>query len=117
ANRAAAGGGRKRDEGGDRRALHRAAAVSAACARGTHRMATVHLPSGWAAHTNGADRIVVNAARVDELLQSLVERFPALATELEQVAIAIDGQIFHHARYEPLGADSDVHLLPPVAGG
>jgi molybdopterin converting factor small subunit len=54
---------------------------------------------------------------VDELLQSLVDRFPALATELEQVAIAIDGQIFHHARYEPLGPDSDVHLLPPVAGG
>jgi hypothetical protein len=50
-------------------------------------------------------------------LQSLVDRFPALATEIEQVAIAIDGQIFHHARYEPLGADSDVHLLPPVAGG
>jgi molybdopterin converting factor small subunit len=50
-------------------------------------------------------------------LQSLVERFPALASELEQAAIAIDGQIFHHARYEPLGPDSEVHLLPPVAGG
>jgi hypothetical protein len=50
-------------------------------------------------------------------LQSLVERFPALAPEIEQVAIAIDGQIFHHARYEPLAPDSDVHLLPPVAGG
>jgi len=80
-------------------------------------MATVHLPSGWTAHTNGAERIVVDAARVDELLQSLVDRFPALAAELEQVAVAIDGQIFHHARYEPLRPDSDVHLLPPIAGG
>jgi molybdopterin converting factor small subunit len=80
-------------------------------------MATVHLPSGWTTHTNGAERIVVEAARVDELLEALVERFPALATELEQAAIAIDGQIFHHARYEPLAPDSEVHLLPPVAGG
>jgi molybdopterin converting factor small subunit len=60
---------------------------------------------------------VIDAARVDDLLRALIDRFPALATELEQVAIAIDGQIFHHARYETLGPDSDVHLLPPVAGG
>ncbi|OLC83668.1 MAG: hypothetical protein AUH72_03785 [Acidobacteria bacterium 13_1_40CM_4_65_8] len=80
-------------------------------------MATVHLPSGWTQYTDGAERIVIDALRVDELLQSLVDRFPALASQLEQVAVAIDGQIFHHARYEPLRADSDVHLLPPVAGG
>ena len=60
---------------------------------------------------------MIDAVRVDDLLQSLVDRFPALASQLEQVAVAIDGQIFHHARYEPLRADSDVHLLPPVAGG
>jgi molybdopterin converting factor small subunit len=60
---------------------------------------------------------VIDAARVDDLLRALVDRFPALATELEHVAVAIDGQIFHHARYEPLRPDSEVHLLPPVAGG
>ena len=60
---------------------------------------------------------MIDAARVDDLLRALIDRFPALATELEQAAIAIDGQIFHHARYEPLGPDSEVHLLPPVVGG
>jgi len=80
-------------------------------------MATVHLPSGWTRHTGGAEQIVIDASRVDDLLDALVARFPALAVELEQVAVAIDGQIFHHARYEPLGPDSEVHLLPPVAGG
>ena len=80
-------------------------------------MATVHIPSGWTQHTNGVDAIVIDAPRVGELLQSLVERFPALASQLEQVAVAIDGQVFHHARYEPLRPESDVHLLPPVAGG
>jgi len=60
---------------------------------------------------------VIDASRVDDLLQTLGDRFPALASQLEQVAVAIDGQIFHHARYESLRPDSDVHLLPPVAGG
>ena len=60
---------------------------------------------------------MIDATRVDDLLRALVDRFPGLASELEQVAVAIDGQIFHHARYEPLRPDSDVHLLPPVAGG
>ena len=60
---------------------------------------------------------MIDASRVDDLLRALVGRFPALASELEQVAVAIDGQIFHHARYESLRPDSDVHLLPPVAGG
>jgi molybdopterin converting factor small subunit len=60
---------------------------------------------------------VIDASRVDDLLKTLVERFPGLAGELEQVAVAIDGQIFHHARYQSLRPDSDVHLLPPVAGG
>ncbi len=60
---------------------------------------------------------MIDASRVDDLLKTLVERFPGLAGELEQVAVAIDGQIFHHARYQSLRPDSDVHLLPPVAGG
>jgi molybdopterin converting factor small subunit len=60
---------------------------------------------------------VIDAPRVDELMQALSERFPALAPQLEQASVAIDGQIYHHARYEKLGHASDVHLLPPVAGG
>ena len=35
----------------------------------------------------------------------------------DEVAVAIDGRVYHHARYEKLHAASDVHLIPPVAGG
>jgi molybdopterin converting factor small subunit len=80
-------------------------------------LAIVHLPSGWTVHTGGVERIAIEAARVDEMLRALSDRFPELASFLEQVAIAIDGTVYHHARYEPLNADSEVHLLPPVAGG
>jgi molybdopterin converting factor small subunit len=80
-------------------------------------VATVYFPSGWTIHTDGIEQIPIEAARVDEMLRALTDRFPALAPLLEQAAIAIDGQVYHHARYEPLNADSEVHLLPPVAGG
>jgi molybdopterin converting factor small subunit len=80
-------------------------------------VATVHLPSGWTQYTGGLDPIAIEAGRVDEMLLALGARFPALAPLLDQVAIAIDGQVFHHARYEPLAAHSDVYLLPPVSGG
>ena len=85
--------------------------------RCTKGVATIHLPSGWTQYTDGVDQIPIDAIRVDEMLVALGARFPALAPLLEQVAIAIDGQIYHHARYEPLSAQSDVHLLPPVSGG
>jgi molybdopterin converting factor small subunit len=80
-------------------------------------MATVHFPSGWAQHTGGIEEIGIDARRVDELLAKLATRFPALNTHLEQSAVAIDGQIYHQARYEALRPDSEVHLLPAVSGG
>jgi molybdopterin converting factor small subunit len=80
-------------------------------------VAIVHLPSGWTEYTNGIDQVTIDAPRVREMLAALVERFPALTNHLEEIAVAIDGQIYHHARYEPLTAQSQVYLLPPVAGG
>jgi molybdopterin converting factor small subunit len=80
-------------------------------------VAIVHLPSGWTQHTGGLDEILVDAPRVQEMIAALVERYPGLAGPLEHAAVAIDGKVYHHARYEPLYATSDVHLLPPVSGG
>jgi molybdopterin converting factor small subunit len=80
-------------------------------------VATVHFPSGWKEHTGGVDELVVDAPRVDQLILALAARFPALTEQLEEVAVAIDGQIYHHARYEALSSRSEVHFLPPVAGG
>ncbi len=33
------------------------------------------------------------------------------------VAVAIDGHIYQDALLQPIGADSEVHILPPIAGG
>jgi molybdopterin converting factor small subunit len=80
-------------------------------------MATVHFPSGWTPHTGGIEQVRIDAPRVGELIVALAARFPALRDRLEQSAVAIDGQIYHNARYELLRSDSEVHLLPAVSGG
>ena len=80
-------------------------------------MATVHLPSGLARHTGGVDTIEIAAARVPDLLAALCDRFPPLAGQLNDLAVAIDGEIYADPGYQPLRADSEVHLLPRIAGG
>ena len=80
-------------------------------------MATVHLPSGLTQYTSGIDTVDIDAARVLELIAALSERFPQIAEQLGEMAIAIDGEIYTDPGYQALRADSDVHLVPRIAGG
>ena len=80
-------------------------------------MATVYLPSGLTRHTGGVDTIEIDAARVPDLFAALCDRFPPIADQLKDVAVAIDGEIYADPGYQPLRADSEVHLLPRIAGG
>jgi sulfur-carrier protein len=69
-------------------------------------------------YTEGTAGLDVDANSVQQLLRILGERYPALAPHLDAgVAIAIDGQIYQDALFQPIGPDSDVHLLPMLAGG
>jgi molybdopterin converting factor small subunit len=80
-------------------------------------MAIVHVPSGLTAFTSGAASVEIDAPRVVELLAALAARFPALAPQLDEVAVAVDGEIYQQPGYQPLRADSEVHLVPRIAGG
>ena len=52
------------------------------------------------------------------LNQQLSELHPALERHLEEgVAVAIDGQIYQDALLEPIGPDSEVFIIPQIAGG
>jgi sulfur-carrier protein len=69
-------------------------------------------------YTEGTTSVDVDARSVQQLLRILGERYPALAPHLDAgVAVAIDGQIYQDALFQPIGPDSDVHLLPMIAGG
>jgi sulfur-carrier protein len=60
----------------------------------------------------------VEAGDVRQLFARLKEIYPELALHLERgSAVAIDGQIYQDALLQPIARDSEVHILPQIAGG
>jgi sulfur-carrier protein len=60
----------------------------------------------------------IEATTIRGLLQALAVRFPDLAPLIEDgVAVAVDGEIYQDAWLTPVGSQSEVHILPPLAGG
>lgn len=66
---------------------------------------------------DGVEQVEIDAPRVIELLQELVRRYPALEDRLSEMAVAVDGDIYNDADYVRLHANSEVHLVPRIAGG
>jgi molybdopterin converting factor small subunit len=68
--------------------------------------------------TGGVAEVDLDASSVRQLFARLGERYPALAPHLEKgLAVAIDGQIYQDALFQEIGPDSEVHILPQIAGG
>lgn len=81
-------------------------------------MARVVLTGNLKQFTGGASEIEIEADTVRRLFDALGNRYPALRPHLEEgIAVAIDGQIYQDAWLEPVPPDSEVHLLPQIAGG
>lgn len=80
-------------------------------------MATIYIPSGLLHHTGGLEAVVIAAPRVRELMLELVARFPGIGDALAQMAVAVDGEIHNDADYVALAPDSEVHVVPRIAGG
>jgi len=60
----------------------------------------------------------VDATTVRALIRELERRYPGLGTQVdESMAVAIDGVICQDSYLEPIGADSEVCLIPKIAGG
>jgi molybdopterin converting factor small subunit len=68
--------------------------------------------------TGGQAEIQVEADTVRRLILELDRRFPGLGKQVEEgMAIAIDGEIFQDAYSAPLRPDSEIFLIPRIAGG
>ncbi len=66
----------------------------------------------------GTEELDLEASDIRQLLRVLGERFPKMRPQLEQgIAVAVDGQIYQDGWLEPIGPDSEVHLLPRIGGG
>lgn len=80
-------------------------------------MATLHVPSGLRQFTGGVATVELDAARVSDALEQLTHRYPALASHIVDMAVAIDGEIYTQPGYQPLAPSSEIHLVPRIAGG
>jgi molybdopterin converting factor small subunit len=81
-------------------------------------MAHITLIGNLRQYTGGVTELDIEAGNVRQLFARLGEKYPALAPHLERgLAVAIDGQIYQDALLQPIGPDSEVHVLPQIAGG
>ena len=81
-------------------------------------MAHVTLTGNLRQFTGGIAELDVDATTVNQLFRHLGQEYPALAPHLEKgLAVAIDGQIYQDALFQEFGVQSEVHILPQIAGG
>jgi molybdopterin converting factor small subunit len=81
-------------------------------------VARITLSSSLAPFTEGVLELELDVANVRQLFQTLGERYPELRPQLEAgIAVAIDGEIYQDALLQPIARDSEVILIPKIAGG
>jgi sulfur-carrier protein len=74
--------------------------------------------SGCKQFTGGLTEIDVEATTFRRLILELDRRFPGLGRQVEEsMAIAIDGEIYQDAYHAPLKPESEIWLIPKIAGG
>jgi molybdopterin converting factor small subunit len=81
-------------------------------------MPRVVLVGNLAQLTGGGAEFHLSATSVQQLFQQLAALHPAIEPHLKDgVAVAIDGQIYQDTLFQPIASDSEVFLLPQIAGG
>lgn len=67
---------------------------------------------------DGPDSIDIEAATVDEMMQSLLSRYPDFQQHVDRgVAVSINGQIFRDDWTIAIPNDAEVFLIPRIEGG
>ena len=80
-------------------------------------MAKVVFGSGLTRFTEGEAEVEIEAGRVRDLVDALQARYPGLKGVLDEMAVAIDGEVHNNPAYKSLRPDSEVHFLPKIGGG
>jgi molybdopterin converting factor small subunit len=66
----------------------------------------------------GLDRFELDVPTLGALVDALERAHPGLGEHVRQsMAVAIDGELHHHAWDAALRADTEVVLIPLIAGG
>lgn len=78
----------------------------------------VRLGGTLKSYAAGRESFTLEAANVIQMLKALGELVPALKPILDRgVAVAIDGEIYREAWFQPLKPENEIYVLPKLAGG
>ena len=78
----------------------------------------VHLWSGLRALADGQEAVEVRAATIGQMLDALIEEFPALEEPIDAgVSVSIDGKIYAQSLTQPVAEENEVYLLQRIKGG
>jgi molybdopterin synthase sulfur carrier subunit len=87
-------------------------------------MATVWIPSLMRNLTGGREQVTVSGATVGQVINALDEVYPGIRARLCQgdrlapaLIVRVDGRVARLGLMAPVGAGSEVHFLPAIAGG
>jgi molybdopterin converting factor small subunit len=68
--------------------------------------------------TGGLSEFDVEARTIRALIRELDQRFPGLGEHVDdQMAVAIDGEVFQDDLGAPIGEGSEIVLIPKISGG
>ena len=81
-------------------------------------MVEVTLWGSLSAMAEGTEKLDIEAKNIGELLRKLGERYPGIEPLVENgIAVAIDGVIYRDTWSKELPEDSEIFLMPRLAGG
>ena len=80
-------------------------------------MARIVFPDHLLTHTGGTRELSVPCESFRSLVKKLDEQWPGIAEVLEKTAVAIDGQIYQDAWFEPIQPSSEVFFMQRIEGG
>ncbi len=78
----------------------------------------VSLNGALRAAAGGQDSVNVEASTIRQLIERLVDRYPAMAGEVDKgIAVAIDGVVYRDDWTQRIPENAEVFLMPRIAGG
>ena len=81
-------------------------------------MARIVLTGNLRLYTEGVTELELEGGSIRSLLRELRRRYPDIPEDIEdELAISIDGVLHQDDWFAKIEPDSEVHLLPRIAGG
>ena len=82
-------------------------------------MAKVVIPAGLSKQsTGGKAEFDIDATTVRSVIKELETQYPGIGEAIEiEMAVAVDGEIYHDPLLEAVAPASEVYFLPRIGGG